>query len=79
VARLGSTEAVFPENLIKNLLPDTSLAYNPIGILNAYEYIRFLRAARTLHERPRSGRTRRQGAVARSSGLRVGHATTQLR
>ena len=39
---LTSDNVIFPENLTKNLLPDTSLAYNPTGILSAYEYIRFL-------------------------------------
>ena len=39
---LTSDNVIFPENLTKNLLPDTSLAYNPTGILNAYEYIRVL-------------------------------------
>jgi len=39
---LTSDNVIFPENLSKNLLPDTSLAYNPTGILSAYEYIRFL-------------------------------------
>ena len=39
---LTSDNVIFPENLSKNLLPDTSLVYNPTGILSAYEYIRFL-------------------------------------
>jgi N-acyl homoserine lactone hydrolase len=39
---LTSDNVIFPENLSKNLLPDTSLAYNATGILSAYEYIRFL-------------------------------------
>jgi glyoxylase-like metal-dependent hydrolase (beta-lactamase superfamily II) len=39
---LTSDNVIFPENLSKNLLPDTSLAYNPTGILSAYDYIRFL-------------------------------------
>jgi len=30
----------FAENVTKNLLPDVSLAYNPTGILNAYQWIR---------------------------------------
>src|SRR5438132_3263269 len=39
---LTSDNVIFAENLTKNLLPDTSLAYYPTGILNAYEYIRLL-------------------------------------
>ena len=37
---LTSDNVYFAENVTKNLLPDISLAYNPTGILNAYEYIR---------------------------------------
>jgi glyoxylase-like metal-dependent hydrolase (beta-lactamase superfamily II) len=39
---LTSDNVYFSENVTKNLLPDVSLAYNPTGILNAYEYIRVL-------------------------------------
>ena len=39
---LTSDNVYFSENVTKNLLPDVSLAYNPTGILNAYEYIRML-------------------------------------
>jgi glyoxylase-like metal-dependent hydrolase (beta-lactamase superfamily II) len=39
---LTSDNVYFSENVTKNLLPDISLAYNPTGILNAYEYIRML-------------------------------------
>jgi glyoxylase-like metal-dependent hydrolase (beta-lactamase superfamily II) len=37
---LTSDNVYFAENVTKNLLPDISLAWNPTGILNAYEYIR---------------------------------------
>jgi glyoxylase-like metal-dependent hydrolase (beta-lactamase superfamily II) len=39
---LTSDNVYFSENVTKNLLPDVSLAYNPTGILNAYEYIRVM-------------------------------------
>ncbi len=39
---LTSDNVYFAENVTKNLLPDVSLAYNPTGILNAYEFIRVL-------------------------------------
>jgi glyoxylase-like metal-dependent hydrolase (beta-lactamase superfamily II) len=39
---LTSDNVYFSDNVTKNLLPDVSLAYNPTGILNAYEYIRVL-------------------------------------
>ncbi len=39
---LTSDNVYFAENVTKNLLPDVSLAYNPTGILGAYEYIRML-------------------------------------
>jgi len=39
---LTSDNAYFSDNVSKNLLPDISLAYNPTGILNAYEYIRMM-------------------------------------
>jgi len=39
---LTSDNVYFSENVTKNLLPDVSLAYNPTGILNAYEFIRVL-------------------------------------
>src|SRR5262244_1449519 len=39
---LTSDNVYFSENVTKNLLPDSSLAYFPTGILNAYEYIRML-------------------------------------
>jgi N-acyl homoserine lactone hydrolase len=41
---LTSDNVYFSENVTKNLLPDVSLAYNPTGILNAYEFIRVLQA-----------------------------------
>lgn len=41
---LTSDNVYFAENVTKNLLPDVSLAYNPTGILNAYEYIRVMQA-----------------------------------
>ena len=41
---LTSDNVYFAENVTKNLLPDISLAYNPTGILNAYEYIRSMQA-----------------------------------
>src|SRR5215831_18633536 len=37
---LTSDNVYFSENVTKNLLPDISLAYNPPGILGAYEFIR---------------------------------------
>ncbi|PYN13036.1 MAG: hypothetical protein DME05_19960, partial [Candidatus Rokuibacteriota bacterium] len=39
---LTSVNVYFAEHVTKNLLPDVSLAYNPTGILNAYEFIRVL-------------------------------------
>jgi N-acyl homoserine lactone hydrolase len=39
---LTSDNVYFSENVTKNLLPDVSLAYNPTGILKAYEFIRLL-------------------------------------
>jgi glyoxylase-like metal-dependent hydrolase (beta-lactamase superfamily II) len=39
---LTSDNVYFSENVTKNLLPDVSLAYNPTGILGAYEFIRTL-------------------------------------
>jgi N-acyl homoserine lactone hydrolase len=39
---LTSDNVYFSENVTKNLLPDVSLAYNPTGILGAYEFIRML-------------------------------------
>jgi glyoxylase-like metal-dependent hydrolase (beta-lactamase superfamily II) len=39
---LTSDNVYFAENVTKNLLPDVSLAYNPTGILGAYEFIRML-------------------------------------
>ncbi|HEX6774962.1 MAG TPA: N-acyl homoserine lactonase family protein [Methylomirabilota bacterium] len=41
---LTSDSVYFAENVTKNLLPDISLAYNPTGILNGYEYIRSMQA-----------------------------------
>jgi hypothetical protein len=41
---LTSDNVYFAENVTKNLLPDISLAYNPTGILNGYEYIRSMQA-----------------------------------
>ena len=53
---LTSDNVYFSENVTKNLLPDISLAYNPTGILNAYEFIRCLQGRENaeLHDRPRS-------------------------
>jgi len=39
---LTSDNVILPESLTKNLVPDTSLASYPTGILDAYEYIRLL-------------------------------------
>jgi glyoxylase-like metal-dependent hydrolase (beta-lactamase superfamily II) len=39
---LTSDNVYFSDNVTKNLLPDVSLAYNPTGILGAYEFIRML-------------------------------------
>ena len=39
---LTSDNVYFADNVTKNLLPDVSLAYNPTGILGAYEFIRML-------------------------------------
>ena len=41
---LTSDNVYFSENVTKNLLPDVSLAFNPPGILGAYEFIRMLQA-----------------------------------
>ena len=41
---LTSDNVYFKENVTKNLLPDVSLAYNPTGILNAYQWIREMQA-----------------------------------
>ena len=41
---LTSDNVYFAENVTKNLLPDVSLAYNPTGILNAYQWIREMQA-----------------------------------
>jgi len=41
---LTSDNVYFAENVTKNLLPDVSLAYDPIGILNAYQWIREMQA-----------------------------------
>ena len=41
---LTSDNVYFAENVTKNLLPDVSLAYDPSGILNAYEWIREMQA-----------------------------------
>ncbi len=37
---LTSDNVYFAENVTKNLLPDVSLAYDPAGILSAYQWIR---------------------------------------
>jgi N-acyl homoserine lactone hydrolase len=34
----------FRENVEKNILPNVGLAYDPPGILRAYEWIRFMQA-----------------------------------
>jgi N-acyl homoserine lactone hydrolase len=41
---LTSDNVYFKENVTKNLLPDVSLAYNPTGILNGYQWIREMQA-----------------------------------
>ncbi len=41
---LTSDNVYFSENVTKNLLPEVVLAYDPTGILNAYEYIREMQA-----------------------------------
>jgi N-acyl homoserine lactone hydrolase len=41
---LTSDNVYFAENVTKNLLPDISLAYDPPGILAAYQYIREMQA-----------------------------------
>jgi hypothetical protein len=34
----------FRENVEKNILPNVVLAYDPVGILHAYEWIRYMQA-----------------------------------
>jgi N-acyl homoserine lactone hydrolase len=41
---LTSDNVYFAENVTKNLLPDVSLAYDPSGIMNAYQWIREMQA-----------------------------------
>lgn len=41
---LTSDSVYFAENVTKNLLPDVSLAYDPAGILAAYQWIREMQA-----------------------------------
>lgn len=41
---LTSDNVYFAENVTKNLLPDISLAYDPSGIMNAYQWIREMQA-----------------------------------
>ena len=41
---LTSDNVYFKENVAKNLLPDVSLAYDPPGILRAYQWIREMQA-----------------------------------
>jgi glyoxylase-like metal-dependent hydrolase (beta-lactamase superfamily II) len=41
---LTSDNVYFAENVTKNLLPDVSLAYDPPGIMNAYQWIREMQA-----------------------------------
>jgi len=41
---LTSDNVYFAENVTKNILPEVVLAYDPTGILNAYEYIRQMQA-----------------------------------
>jgi glyoxylase-like metal-dependent hydrolase (beta-lactamase superfamily II) len=43
-AILTSDNVYFADNVTKNLLPDVSLAYDPSGILNAYQWIREMQA-----------------------------------
>jgi len=41
---LTSDNVYFRENVEKNILPNVALAYNPAGILRAYEWIRYMQA-----------------------------------
>jgi glyoxylase-like metal-dependent hydrolase (beta-lactamase superfamily II) len=41
---LTSDNVYFADNVTKNLLPDVSLAYDPSGIMNAYQWIREMQA-----------------------------------
>jgi glyoxylase-like metal-dependent hydrolase (beta-lactamase superfamily II) len=41
---LTSDNVYFRENVEKNILPNVALAYDPAGILRAYEWIRYLQA-----------------------------------
>jgi glyoxylase-like metal-dependent hydrolase (beta-lactamase superfamily II) len=41
---LTSDNVYFRENVEKNILPNVSLAYDPAGILGAYEWIRYMQA-----------------------------------
>jgi glyoxylase-like metal-dependent hydrolase (beta-lactamase superfamily II) len=41
---LTSDNVYFRENVEKNVLPNVVLAYDPVGILRAYEWIRYLQA-----------------------------------
>jgi glyoxylase-like metal-dependent hydrolase (beta-lactamase superfamily II) len=41
---LTSDNVYFRENVEKNMLPNVSLAYDPAGILGAYEWIRYMQA-----------------------------------
>jgi N-acyl homoserine lactone hydrolase len=41
---LTSDNVYFRENVEKNILPNVTLAYDPAGILRAYEWIRYLQA-----------------------------------
>ena len=68
---LTSDNAYFSDNVTKNLLPDISLAYNPTGILNAYEYIRMMQGREnasfmTAHDPDGPAGKARTGTPARS-------------
>jgi N-acyl homoserine lactone hydrolase len=41
---LISDNVYFRENVEKNILPNVALAYDPAGILRAYEWIRYMQA-----------------------------------
>jgi glyoxylase-like metal-dependent hydrolase (beta-lactamase superfamily II) len=41
---LTSDNVYFRENVEKNILPNVVLAYDPVGILHAYEWIRYMQA-----------------------------------
>jgi N-acyl homoserine lactone hydrolase len=66
---LTSDNVYFSDNVTKNILPDISLAYDPTGILNAYEFIRRMQADEqasffTAHDPDGpAGKSRTQGPI----------------